>query len=222
MSKIVEQNADLQVGGFSKSEKVQTGGSVLDVARAGLRVVLGKRSRLSSLFLREKMDKEEVAKLKSSGTFQDHYILGAHLGSGSFGLVYKCFLKGDPSKELAVKTTKKTDSLSSEDIESVYREIKILKCLEGVNHVVQLRDFFDDSSYYMIVLELCEGGELFYRIINKKRYTEKDASKLVREMLEVVGACHMKGVIHRDLKPENFLFATEQETSELKIVDFGL
>ena len=169
-----------------------------------------------------KMDKEEVAKLKSSGTLQDHYILGAHLGSGSFGLVYKCFLKGDPSKELAVKTIKKTDSLSSEDIESVYREIKILKCLEGVNHVVQLRDFFDDSSYYMMVLELCKGGELFYRIINKKRYTEKDASKLVREMLEVVGACHMKGVIHRDLKPENFLFATEQETSELKIVDFGL
>ena len=168
------------------------------------------------------MDEAEAEGLKSSGSFQDHYVLGPHLGSGSFGLVYKCFLKSDPSQELAVKTIKKSDSLSAEDIESVYREIKILRCLGGVSHVVQLRDFFDDESYYMIVLELCKGGELFYRIINKKRYTEKDAAKIVREMLEVVGACHMKGVIHRDLKPENFLFATEEEDSELKIVDFGL
>ena len=73
-----------------------------------------------------------------------------------------------------------------------------------------------------VSLRLCNGGELFYRIVNKTRYSEKDAAKVVRQMLEVVGACHMKGVIHRDLKPENFLFATEQEDSELKIVDFGL
>ena len=167
-------------------------------------------------------DEIDAAELTSSGTFQDHYILGPHLGSGSFGLVYKCFLKTDPTRAFAVKTIKKTDSLSEEDIQSVYREIKILRCLEGVNHVVQLKDFFDDKSYYMIVLELCQGGELFYRIINKTRYTEKDAAKIVREMLEVVGACHVKGVIHRDLKPENFLFSTEHECSELKIVDFGL
>lgn len=157
-----------------------------------------------------------------SGVFADHYVLGPHLGSGSFGLVYKCFLKQDPSTEYAVKTIKKTDSLSKDEVASVFREIEILSCLKGVNHVVQLQDFFDDPSYYMIVLDLCKGGELFYRIINKTRYTEKDAAKIVRGMLEVVGACHMKGVIHRDLKPENFLFSTQEEDSELKIVDFGL
>ena len=73
-----------------------------------------------------------------------------------------------------------------------------------------------------VLFRLCGGGELFYRIINKTRYTEKDAAKVVRQMLEAVGAFHMKGVIHRDLKPENFLFRTEDEDSELKIVDFGL
>ena len=89
----------------------------------------------------------------SPGCFHDRYVLGPHLGSGSFGLVYKCFLKTDPTVELAVKTIKKTDSLRPEDIASVYREIKILQCLEGVNRVVQLLDFFDDPQYYMIVLE---------------------------------------------------------------------
>ncbi len=112
------------------------------------------------------------------GVFADHYVLGPHLGSGSFGLVYKCFMKEDPSRQYAVKTIKKTDSLSPDDIETVFREVDILRCLDGVNHVVQLVDFFDDENYYMIILELCRGGELFYRIINKKRYTEKDAAKV--------------------------------------------
>ena len=89
----------------------------------------------------------------SSGTFAEHYVLGPHLGSGSFGLVYKCYLKSDTKKEFAVKTIKKTDSLSKDDIDSVYREIKILQCLSGVKHMVQLQDFFDDPQYYMIVLE---------------------------------------------------------------------
>ena len=63
---------------------------------------------------------------------------------------------------------------------------------------------------------------MFYRILNKKRYSERDAAKVVREILEVVGACHTRGVIHRDIKPENFLFSDESEESDLKLVDFGL
>lgn len=33
---------------------------------------------------------------------------------------------------------------------------------------------------------------------------------------------HEKGVCHRDLKPENFLFSSNSEGSEIKIIDFGL
>lgn len=29
-------------------------------------------------------------------------------------------------------------------------------------------------------------------------------------------------IVHRDLKPENFLFVSEAEDSDLKIIDFGL
>ena len=30
------------------------------------------------------------------------------------------------------------------------------------------------------------------------------------------------GIAHRDLKPENILFATQEQDSEIKIIDFGL
>ena len=44
------------------------------------------------------------------------------------------------------------------------------------------------------------GGELFDRIVEKGSYTEKDASMLIRQILEAVDYMHERGVVHRDLK----------------------
>jgi len=44
------------------------------------------------------------------------------------------------------------------------------------------------------------GGELFDRIVEKGNYTERDASLLIKQILEAVGFMHDKGVVHRDLK----------------------
>lgn len=44
------------------------------------------------------------------------------------------------------------------------------------------------------------GGELFDRIVEKGSYTEKDASGLIRQVLEAVMYMHDQGVVHRDLK----------------------
>ncbi|RHY30556.1 hypothetical protein DYB32_004219 [Aphanomyces invadans] len=64
-----------------------------------------------------------------------------------------------------------------------------------------------------------------YRVIaltNTRHYTEADAAKLVRKILDAVKHCHDREICHRDLKPENFLFATKDEAAELKVIDFGL
>lgn len=38
-----------------------------------------------------------------------------------------------------------------------------------------------------------------------------------------IAYCHdVKQIVHRDLKPENFLFASEDDDAEIKIIDFGL
>lgn len=34
------------------------------------------------------------------------------------------------------------------------------------------------------------------------RYTEKDTSNIVRQMLKVAAECHLHGLVHRDMKPE--------------------
>jgi calcium-dependent protein kinase len=53
-------------------------------------------------------------------------------------------------------------------------------------------------------------------------YTEKDAAKIMKQILEAVNYLHYHGVCHRDLKPENILFCSMEESSQLKLIDFGL
>lgn len=58
----------------------------------------------------------------------------------------------------------------------------------------------DAQNYVYVVMNMCRGGELFDAIINRGSYTEKDAAKVIRQILGVVAHCHDMGVIHRDLK----------------------
>ena len=89
-------------------------------------------------------------------------------------------------------------------------------------NVVRIQDTYEDSSSVHLVMELCEGGELFDRIVAKGHFSEREAVKLIKTILAVVEACHSLGVMHRDLKPENFLFDSPKEDAKLKATDFGL
>lgn len=49
------------------------------------------------------------------------------------------------------------------------------------------------------------GGELFDRIVEKGFYTEMDASRLIRQVLDAVNYLHSMGIVHRDLKAGQYL-----------------
>lgn len=83
---------------------------------------------------------------------------------------------------------------------------------------------YESRDEIYLVQELCVGGELFDRLDEQPdyHYTESQCAKLVKQMLCAVRYIHSKGIIHRDLKLENFLFSTNEGSSELKMIDFGL
>jgi calcium-dependent protein kinase len=152
--------------------------------------------------------------------FHALYRVGKELGRGQFGITYRCEHK-ESGGYYAVKTVKKKSLKSLDAIEDTKREVSILKRLAGHENIVKLHGVYEDDKDIHMVMELCEGGELFDKIIAKGHYAERDAADLVRQMLKVVAECHLNGVIHRDLKPENFLFVEEGD-SEIKAIDFGL
>ncbi|KAF4757042.1 hypothetical protein FOZ63_010306, partial [Perkinsus olseni] len=71
-------------------------------------------------------------------------------------------------------------------------------------------------------MELCTGRELYDRLAMRKRFSERDASEVVRQMVLAVNYCHNQNICHRDLKLENFVYADMSEKSRLKLIDFGL
>ena len=100
-------------------------------------------------------------------------------------------------------------------------EISILQTLDHPN-VIKMFEFFEDDNSVYILLEKLDGGELFDRIIEKEFFSEKEAAKVFKQILQAISYCHNNGVCHRDLKPENFIYATKDEDSDIKIIDFGL
>ncbi|KAK8652631.1 hypothetical protein V6N13_126658 [Hibiscus sabdariffa] len=151
----------------------------------------------------------------------EHYSLGKKLGQGQFGTTYLCTHKST-GQQLACKSIPKRKLICQEDYDDVWREIQIMHHLSEHPHVVRIRGTYEDHLSVHLVMELCEGGELFDRIVKKGHYSEREAAKLIKTIVGVVEACHSLGVMHRDLKPENFLFDTVEEDAALKATDFGL
>ncbi|KAH7429911.1 hypothetical protein KP509_09G071200 [Ceratopteris richardii] len=88
--------------------------------------------------------------------------------------------------------------------------------------VVRLHDVVEDSGFVHLIMDLCEGGDLFDRITRQNRYTEARAACIMRSLLEALQLCHGMGIVHRDLKPENILFLDSSDASPIKLADFGL
>lgn len=68
----------------------------------------------------------------------------------------------------------------------------VLQLLETITH-------FSVFFVYLCVRRV-SGGELFDRIVEKGFYTERDASKLIHQILDAVKYLHDVGIVHRDLK----------------------
>lgn len=140
------------------------------------------------------------------------------MGSGAYAVVYECHHKAT-GRKAAVKVVERS-KLTVEDDEALKEEVAILRSLKH-DHIVGLFDFYQDKQKYYLVLEICLGGELFDRIVEKKSYNEKEARDLVRILFDALHYCHRASVVHRDLKPENLLLEDERDNANIKLADFG-
>ncbi|CAM9226582.1 unnamed protein product [Hapterophycus canaliculatus] len=145
------------------------------------------------------------------------------IGSGHYGVVRVCTSRAT-GEDFAIKTIKKS---KVPRLVLLKREIDILRAVDHPT-LIRLEDVYEDDVYLHLVTELCTGGELFDRIIQKTEseeghYSERDAANIVHKILGAIEYCHNEhNICHRDLKPENFLFKTKDDQADLKIIDFGL
>lgn len=169
------------------------------------------------------MENEEF--WKSSCIEKDYKILwDKRLGSGVSGPVRMCQRKSTGEK-FALKILI--------DSEKTRREARLHSLCSSHPNIVSVVDVYLNEvavpgeltrrRRLLMVLELMEGGELFDRISQKSKFTEKEASSISKQIALAIHHCHSLNVAHRDLKPENLLLkrTDNDDVIVIKLSDFG-
>jgi len=155
-------------------------------------------------------------RVKGREFFQD-YLIGGVMGKGVTSCVYRCREKIS-NEEWACKVIQKEGQGKRKKV--INSEIEALLKLNHSN-IVRMKHIYESPIEVFIVLELADGGELFDRIVRKGHYSEKEAARVVNQVLSALEYSHGKGIVHRDIKPENILYQSASEDSPVKISDFG-
>jgi len=142
------------------------------------------------------------------------------LGRGSYGVVRECRRILDNQK-FACKTIEFPREISDAVIERIHAEIAAMRKLDHP-HICRVHDVFFANRKVHMIIDLCQGGELWQRVVNRSQMNEALAAVLCKQMLSAVRYMHSSGVCHRDLKPQNWLFVNRDPDAPLKLVDFGL
>jgi calcium-dependent protein kinase len=152
----------------------------------------------------------------------DQYIINEEIGKGSYGNVHMCMHKKE-KKHYAVKILDKKKLRNAESIEDIDRELEMLRLIQGQANIITLKGSFEDAEKVYLVMELCEGGDLYDHIDRfQGKFTESDVAEIVSQILAALAHCHLKGVVICDIKPDNFLFDKQGVDATLKAIDFGL
>ncbi|CAI7928962.1 unnamed protein product, partial [Closterium sp. NIES-54] len=149
------------------------------------------------------------------------YQLGKELGRGNFGVIREAvdWVSGE---RFACKSVNKKRLECLDDLEDLRREVEVMRLLKGHPNIVSLVDTYEDDTDVHMVMELCEGGELFDRIVAHNHFSERQAAQVCRTLADVLRYCHSHHILHRDLKPENVLLVSARSDTRVKVIDFGM
>ena len=159
-------------------------------------------------------DKENNIKIKN---VIDDYEIKETIGKGTFSTV-KLGEDKKTKQKVAIKILNKQKIKAKDELVRIKREIKILSMMDHPN-IIKTYNISENEKFYYIIMEYCNGGELFNYIVDKEKLDENEASMFFFQLINALEYIHSLGIAHRDLKPENLLLL---DNKIIKIIDFGL
>ena len=182
--------------------------------------MLGNSSSQIAEIMKERRRKKKKRAPLVGSTFADLYKLtGETLGEGSYGKVETC-VNVYTGIEYAVKIIEKIPGLFNRS--KMLKEIEIYHLCRGQQNIIQLIEFFEETSCFFLVFEKMLGGPLLDHIQRRVCFTEAEASRVIQDLAGALSHLHGQGIAHRDLKPDNVLCVNSNTPCPVKLCDFDL
>lgn len=168
-------------------------------------------------------------------------ILSSTLGSGSYGKVHRGRDR-TTSRSVAIKCVA-DGRMRAGALEGEVAILQTLSAGDGHPNIVAFRTFLPLGSEgvctekggriseklrncHMVVMDACEGGEMFEHVVARGGISEEAAAPVVLQVCAALRHAHERGVAHRDIKLENILLARPHGGDDapvlVKLIDWGL
>jgi dienelactone hydrolase len=145
-----------------------------------------------------------------------HYTLGAALGAGGMGVVYRA-TDTRLNRTVALKVIA-PDAIADRDRKLRFlREARAASALSHPN-IVTIHDIGDADGVDFLVMELVSGRSLD-QLIPKEGMPVERAIDIAIQITSALDAAHTADIIHRDIKPANIMIT---DAGQVKVLDFGL
>ena len=151
----------------------------------------------------------------ASGTRLGPYELGAPIGAGGMGEVYRA-RDTRLERTVAIKVLPQHLSSSPESRQRFEREARTISQLSHP-HICALYDVGNQDGVEFLVMEYLEGETLSDRLL-KGPLAFEQVLRFGVEIADALDKAHRQGIVHRDLKPGNVMITK----SGVKLLDFGL
>jgi len=211
-----EEHEDIQIegdGSVSSSSSCEMGVPFVQTPQHQL--VHRPRLTLSAF----RMPAERLVDFDKDRSLAKEYELSSIIGHGATSTVRLARRKSDGT-QVAIKYIAKHDMLRSRVKASHVPEWEVLDKLKCNPYIVDLLDTYETDEQIQMVMEYCDGGEL-YRHIEKHDSlgSESYTARVGFQMLTALNDLHSHTIVHRDVKPENILLTS---SNHFKLCDFGL
>ena len=146
------------------------------------------------------------------------YKTGKLLGKGSYAEVRLATRISDEQR-VAIKSFPNITANTQQSNKVIQNEIRVLK---SVNHpnIIKLIDIVVSKEYTHLVLEYCEGINLYELMHNRngRGLSENVARRIFIQLLDAVNYLHSCNIYHRDLKLDNVMI---DRNGKITLIDFG-
>lgn len=170
--------------------------------------------------VRRSFDAKTFIPIRVNAEISRRYDIDSHeIGAGGYGKVFVARDREIKDRQVAIK---KVVIFDEEKKKAFMKEVQIMKELDHPN-ICKLLETYEQGRFMFFVMEYCEGGEVFERIMEHGSIAERNTADIVQQAASALKYAHGRGIAHRDMKPENVCFCTNDiENSHIKVIDWGL